>query len=89
MAIELSGISIAEKNENGTFSFAEPNPDKTWTIFRTVENGQGTESTTAELIAREQGVIRTAVFRYMQGGRRIRANRLQAENTLRRELGLL
>ena len=89
MALQLPGIEIAEENENGRFSYAEPNYGGSWTVFRTVENGQGAESIAAELISREQGVIDTAIFRCLERGRRVPMNRIQVENILRGELGLL
>lgn len=89
MTLELSGIEIAEENENGRFSYAEPNYGGSWTVFRAHENGQGLKSIAAELVDRERGIIRSAVFRFIEHGRRTPVNRMQAENKLRGELGLL
>jgi len=89
MAIELQGIRINEEDANGKFCFAEPIYGGSWTIFRTHENGRGLESLSAEIVDRERGTIRTAIFRFIEGNRRVPMNRLQAENALRRELGIL
>lgn len=69
MAYELLGIAIEEENALGRFSFAEPNYGGTLTVFRSVENGHGPISLAAELVSREQGVIRSAVFRFLKNGR--------------------
>ncbi|MDD5103391.1 MAG: hypothetical protein PHX93_03240 [Candidatus Peribacteraceae bacterium] len=89
MAYEILGMAIEEENALGRFSFAEPNYGGTLTVFRSIENGHGPVSLAAELVSREQGVIRSTVFCFLRNGRRTPVNRMQAENALRKELDLL
>ncbi|MDD5026786.1 MAG: hypothetical protein PHH13_05460 [Candidatus Peribacteraceae bacterium] len=77
------------KTDLGRFAFAEPNYGGTWTVFRIHENGRGPDALSAELIDAQGAVIQQATFPYFQGRERIRANQMQAENALRKTLGLL
>lgn len=96
MAIELPTVTIEEATEHGTFAFAEPYYGGRWAVFRTIQNGKGPKTITAELFNAKGGLERRCTYPLVQKVRRdgrepdtVRMGQLQATNELRKLLGVV